>query len=53
MGFRAQRDVDRLSLPPGKDEHFAADDLCPGLYVRLQGEPNLGWFATRCPAGAP
>ena len=38
MGFRTQRDVDRLSLPPGKDEHFAADDLCPGLYVRLQGK---------------
>ena len=37
MGFRTQRDVDRLSLPPGKGEHFVADDLCAGLYVRLQG----------------
>ena len=44
MGFRTQRDVERLSLPVGKDEHFVADDLCRGLYVRLQGTTKT-WVA--------
>ena len=44
MGFRVQRDVDRLSLPAGKDEHFVADEMCAGLYVRLQGTTKT-WVA--------
>ena len=44
MGFRTQRDVDRLSLPTGKEEQFVADDMCAGLYVRLQGTTKT-WVA--------
>src|SRR3954452_15580330 len=43
MGFRTQRGVDRLSLPPGKAEHMEFDETCRGLAVRLQGAAR-GWM---------
>lgn len=43
MGFRTQRDVDRLTLPPGKSELVEADEDTTGLYVRLQGEAPPVW----------
>lgn len=38
MGFRTQRDVDRLSLPPGKADAFFFDEEARGLSVRIQGD---------------
>jgi integrase len=38
MSFRTQAQVDRLRLPTGKTEHWAFDELCTGLSVRLQGK---------------
>ena len=37
MGFKTQREVDRLSLPSGVADRFIFDDQCQGLSVRLQG----------------
>lgn len=37
MGFRTQREVERLSLPAGVADRFVFDDQCQGLSVRLQG----------------
>jgi hypothetical protein len=31
MSFRTQRDLDRVTLPPGKAEVFHFDARCPGL----------------------
>ena len=41
MSFRTQRDLERLTLPPGKPEVFHFDARCPGLLVRIQrtGKP--------------
>jgi integrase len=47
MAFRTQRDLDRLSLPPGKAEVFHFDARCPGLSVRIQrtGKPGfVAWY---------
>ena len=37
MAFSTQRDVDKLTLPPGKKDAFYFDKACRGLSVRLQG----------------
>ena len=37
MGFRTQRDVDRLALPAGKADAYFFDNSCQGLSVRIQG----------------
>jgi integrase len=47
MSFRTQRDLERLTLPPGKPEVFHFDARCPGLSVRIQrtGKPAfVVWF---------
>jgi integrase len=47
MSFRTQRDLERLTLPPGKAEVFHFDETCPGLSVRIQrtGKPTyVVWF---------
>lgn len=47
MSFRTQRDLERLSVPPGKTEVFHFDARCPGLAVRIQrtGKPTfVVWF---------
>jgi integrase len=47
MSFRTQRDLERLSLPPGKTEAFHFDARCPGLSVRIQraGKPAfVAWY---------
>jgi integrase len=47
MSFRTQRDLERLSLPPGKAEVFHFDARCPGLSVRIQrtGKPaGVVWY---------
>jgi integrase len=36
VSFRTQRDLERLTLPPGKSEVFHFDQRCPGLSVRIQ-----------------
>jgi hypothetical protein len=49
MAFYTQRDVDRLTLPPGKTEHFEFDGRCQGNSVRLQGgsKAYVTWFTVR------
>jgi integrase len=47
MSFRTQRDLERLTLPPGKAEVFHFDARCPGLSVRIQrtGKPAfVVWY---------
>lgn len=47
MGFRTQRDVERLALPPNKTDAYFFDDGCQGLSVRLQGDRRtwVVWYA--------
>ena len=51
MSFRTQRDVDRLSLPPGKLEHVEFDEACRGLGVRLQGGSRVWLVRYQVPGG--
>lgn len=37
MPFTTQREVDKLTLPPGKKDIFHFDGACRGLSVRIQG----------------
>ncbi|MFZ1429146.1 MAG: site-specific integrase [Geminicoccaceae bacterium] len=51
MGFRTQRDVDRLALPPGKPEHVEFDEQCRGLAVRMQGGSKVWLVRYQVPGG--
>jgi integrase len=51
MGFRTQRDVDRLALPPGKAEHVEFDEQCRGLGVRMQGGSKVWLVRYQLPGG--
>lgn len=51
MSFRTQRDVDRLTLPPGKPEHMEFDETCKGLAVRLQGSARVWMVRYQLPDG--
>jgi integrase len=51
MGFKAQRDIDRLKLPPGKSELVEFDETCPGLGVRLQGSAKVFLVRYQLPTG--
>jgi integrase len=51
MGFRTQRDVDRLTLPPGKVEHVEFDEVCRGLGVRMQGDAKVWLVRYQVPGG--
>jgi hypothetical protein len=51
MGFRTQRDVDRLALPAGKAEHMEFDEACRGLAVRIQGEAKVWVVRYALPGG--
>ena len=51
MSFKTQRDVERLSLPPGKLEHVEFDEMCKGLAVRLQGSARVWMVRYQLPNG--
>lgn len=41
MGFKTQRDIDRMKLAEGQGEVVEFDETCPGLGVRLQGHAKV------------
>lgn len=48
MAFRSEREIERLTLPPGKSEAFHFDAKVPGLCVRIQktGRPSYAvWYS--------
>jgi integrase len=50
MGFRTQREVDRLALPKGKTDAFFFDEEARGLSVRIQGDRRT-WVVHYTAAG--
>lgn len=51
MSFKTQRDIDRLTLPPGKAELVEFDETCHGLGVRLQGSAKVFLVRYQLPTG--